>query len=219
VGTSIGMKRALDAKEELMIKNQELDRQKLALVDYKERLSGLLESNQEMLGEIQRMGTSGAQLPAEFEALREENRALLDQVRSEVANQERYTEEIGRLQQANAQLEKLVMESKNPDVAIGLVRARLFENPVTTLEMNERGEFYQSGKLVAYPMLLKAFATPPDEESRGKNPSRWLKVTLPAGAKPTDAVYHFRLTQIASAADQIGIRHELFPQLEKAPVK
>lgn len=219
VGTSIGMKRALAAKEELMIKNQELDRQKLALVDYKERLSGLLESNQEMLGEIQRMGASGAQLPAEFEALRTENQALLDKVRSEVANQERYTEEIARLQQANAQLEKLVMESKNPDVAIGLVRARLFENPVTTLEMNERGQFYHEGKLVAYPMLLKAFATPPDEESRGKNPSRWLKVTLPAGAKPTDAVYHFRLTQIASAADRIGIRHGLFSQPEKAPVK
>lgn len=219
VGTSVGMKRALDAKEELTLKNQELDRQKLALVDYKERLSGLLESNQEMLGEIQRMNTSETQLPAEFEALRKENQALLDKVSSEVANQERYTEEIERLEQANARLEKVMMESKNPDVAVGLVRARIFEDPITALEINERGQFYHNGKLVAYPMLLKALATPPDEESRGEIPSRRLKITLPAGAKPTDAVYHFRLTQIASAADQIGISHELFPPMGKKPVK
>ncbi len=219
VGTSIGMKRALDAKEELTVKNQELDRQKLALVDYKERLSGLLESNQEMLGEIQSMSTSGAQLPAEFEALRKENQALLDKVSSEVANQERYTEEIERLQQANEQLEQLLMESKNPDVAVGLVRAKLFGSHITALDMNERGQFYHNGKLVAYPVLLKAFATPLDDDGSGKSPSRRLKVTLPAGAKPTDAVYHFRLRQLASAADQIGIRHELFPPQEKEPVK
>jgi serine/threonine protein kinase len=219
VGTSIGMKRALDAKEELTVKNQELDRQKLALVDYKERLSGLLESNQEMLGEIQSMSTSGAQLPAEFEALRKENQALLDKVSSEVANQERYTEEIERLQQANEQLEQLLMESKNPDVAVGLVRAKLFGSHITALDMNERGQFYHNGKLVAYPVLLKAFATPLDEDGSGKSPSRRLKVTLPAGAKPTDAVYHFLLRQLASAADQIGIRHELFPPQEKEPVK
>lgn len=219
VGTSIGMKRALDAKEELTFKNQELDRQKLELVDYKERLSGLLESNQEMLGEIQRMNTSGAQLPAEFEALRKENQALLDKVSSEVANQERYTEEIGRLQRANEQLEQLLLESKDPDAAVGLVRAKLFESNITALEMNERGQFYHDGKLVAYPVLLKAFAIPPDDAGQGKGPSRRLKVTLPAGAKPTDAVYHFRLTQLATAAGQIGIRHELLPRPEKEAAK
>jgi hypothetical protein len=37
-------------------------------------------------------------------------------------------------------------------------------------------------------------------------------VTLPEGAKPTDAVFHFRLKQLAAAADQIGLRHELFPK-------
>ena len=107
VGTTIGMTRALDAKERLTLKNEELDRQKLELVDYKERLSGLLESNQRMLGEISRMSTGDAGLPTEFEALRKENQTLLDQVRSEVANQQRYAEEIEKLQQAKAELEKL----------------------------------------------------------------------------------------------------------------
>ena len=78
--------------------------------------------------------------------------------------------------------------------------------------MNERGQFYLDGKLIPYPTLLKAFATPPDDETRGKTVPRWLKVNLPAGAKPTDAVFQFRLRQIAAAADQIGLRHELFPQ-------
>ena len=82
LGTSIGMKRALDANAEVMDKNRELDRQKLALVDYKERLSGLLESNQRMLGEIRGMNAGGAQLPTEFEALRNENQALLDKVKN-----------------------------------------------------------------------------------------------------------------------------------------
>ncbi|RYD36645.1 MAG: serine/threonine protein kinase, partial [Verrucomicrobiaceae bacterium] len=57
-GTSVGMKRALDAKTELEHKNTELDRQKLELVDHKQRLAGLLESNQKMLGEIQERNTS-----------------------------------------------------------------------------------------------------------------------------------------------------------------
>jgi serine/threonine protein kinase len=207
VGTSIGMKRALDAKEELVRKNEELDRQKLALVDYKERLSGLLESNQKMLGEISRMNTG---LPAEFQALRNENQALLDKVKNEVANQDRYAEEIESLKRANAQLEKLVMESKDIDAAVELVRAGLFENSITSLTANERGQFYLDGKLVPFPTLLKAFAEPPDEDTRGKTVPRWLKITLPAGAKQTDAVFHFRLKQLATAADQIGIRHELF---------
>ncbi|MEI6178812.1 MAG: serine/threonine-protein kinase, partial [Verrucomicrobiota bacterium] len=86
VGTSLGMKRALDAKEELTRKNEELDRQKLALVDYKERLAGLLESNQKMLGEIGGTGINNALLPADFTALRQENQSLLDKVRNEVAN-------------------------------------------------------------------------------------------------------------------------------------
>ena len=217
VGTSIGMKRALDAKEEVIGKNQELDRQKLALVDYKERLAGLLESNQRMLGEIRRMSTNEAQLPAEFEALRNENQALLDKVKNEVANQERYAEEIERLQRANAQLEKLVIESKDSNAAVELVRAELFEDSITSLTANERGQFYLNGKLVPFPTLLKAFAAPPDDDTRGKTLPRSLKITLPEGAKPTDAVFHFRLKQLAAAADQIGLRHELFPQQDKKP--
>jgi serine/threonine protein kinase len=208
VGTSVGMKRALDAKGELQAKN-------LELVDTKERLAGLLESNQKMLGEIRRMSTNEAQLPAEFEALRNENQALLDKVRNEVANQHRYAEEIAKLQQANARLEKLVIESKDSTAAIELARAGLFENPITSLTANERGQFYLDGNLIPFPSLLKAFATPPDEDPEVKPIPRFLKVTLPKGAKPTDAVFHFRLKQLAAAADKISIRHELFPQKEK----
>lgn len=215
VGTSIGMKRALDAKAEVMQTNQELDRQKLALVDYKERLSGLLESNQKMLGEIRGMSTNEAQLPAEFEAIRNENQALLDKVKNEVANQERYAEEIESLQAENARLEKLLIESKDTAAAVEWVRAELFDESITSLTANERGQFYLNGNLVPYPTLLKAFASPPNEGTAGKSTPRWLKVTLPAGAKPTDAVFHFRLKQLAAAADQLGLRHELFPQQEK----
>ena len=207
-GTSIGMKRALNAKEELVGKNEELDRQKLALVDYKERLSGLLESNQKMLGEIRRMSTNEAQLPEEFEALRKENQALLDKVKNEVANQERYAEEIERLRKEKAQLEKLA----GTYATVESVRAALFKDAIVPLSMNERGQFYLDGQLVPYPLLLNALAAPPDDEMHGKDVPRWLSVKLPAGAKPTDDVFQFRLRQIASAADQIGLRHELFPQ-------
>jgi serine/threonine protein kinase len=211
-GTTIGMKRALDAKDELV-------RQKLELVDYKERLVGLLESNQKMLGEISRMSTNEAQLPTEFEALRKENQTLLDKVKNEVANQERYAEEIKRLRLENAQLEKLVMASKDTDAAVEWVRASLFQDSITALTANERGQFYLDGKLVPFPTLLKAFAAPPDEDSSGKSLPRLLKVTLPAGARPTDAVYHSRLRQIAAAADQIGLRHQMFPQAVGKPEK
>ncbi len=210
-GTSVGMKRALDSKAELEHKNAELDQQKLELVDTKQRLAGLLESNQRMLGEISKRNTSETGLPTEFEALRQENQTLLDKVKNEVANQESYTEEIQRLRQANAELEKLVIESKDTDAAVEWVRAGLFEDNVTDLTANERGQFYLDGKLIPFPTLLKAFAAPPDNDSLGKTPPRWLKVTLPAGAKPTDAVFQSRLRQIAAAADRIGLRHELFP--------
>ena len=215
VGTSVGMKRALDAKAELVRKNGELDSQKLALVDYKERLAGLLESNQKMLGEISRMNPSEAPLPAEFEALRKENQALLDKVKNEVANQERYADEIKRLQQTKAQLEKLVIESKDTDAAVEWVRAALFADSITALTANQRGQFYLDGKLIPFPTLLKAFTAPPKDATRGKTMPRWLKVSLPAGAKPTDDVFYSRLKQLAAAADQIGLRHELFPEKDK----
>jgi serine/threonine protein kinase len=318
VGTTIGMKRALDAKDELLGKNLELDRQKLELVDYKERLAGLLESNQKMLGEISRMSTNEAGLPTEFEALQKENQALLDKVKNEVANQERYAEEIDKLKRANAQLEKLAGTSKGgvsfsagippkpkrggitvphtivtltpeqidetqtlgtltltpeqwreirtkspqcpkrldrilplpmpdhtydeaggyaielsrdrigvphqPDTGatVESVRARLFKDINTSLRMNERGEFHFDGKLIPFPTLLKAFSAPLDDANSDENEltktgPRWLSVKLPAGAKPTDAVYHTRLSQLASAADQIGIRHQLLPEQGKKP--
>jgi serine/threonine protein kinase len=207
-GTSIGMNRALNAAEELVGKNEELDRQKLALVDYKERLSGLLESNQKMLGEIRRMSTNEAQLPAEFEALRNENQALLDKVKNELANQERYAEEIDRLRQETARLEKLA----GTYASVESVRAGLFKDALIPLSANERGQFYLDGKLIPYPLLLSALAAPPVDETHGKSVPHRLSVKLPAGAKPTDDVFQFRLRQITSAADQIGLRHELFPQ-------
>lgn len=113
VGTTIGMKRALDAKAELEHKNAELDQQKLELVDYKQRLAGLLESNQKMLGEISKRSTSESGLPTEFEALRKENQTLLDKVKNEVANQERYAEEIEKLQQTKTQLEQSTRNQSN----------------------------------------------------------------------------------------------------------
>lgn len=211
-GTAVGMKRALDAKEALIRKNAELDSQKLELVDYKERLAGLLESNQKMLGDIQKLGLNPEQLPTEFEAIRKKNKDLLDKVSNEVANQERYAEEIERLRHANAQLGKMVIEFNDFDAAVELVRAGLFEDPITSLIANERGQFYLKGRLVPFPTLLKAFAVLPDEDTREKTMPRSLKVTLPAGAKSTDAVFHFRLKQLAAAADQIGLRHELSPK-------
>jgi hypothetical protein len=110
------------------------------------------------------------------------------------------------------QLEKLVIESKDTDAAVEWVRAGLFEDSITVLTANDRGQFYLDGKLIPFPTLLKAFAAPPEDDTRRKTMPRWLKVTLPAGAKPTDAVFHFRLKQLAAAADQIGIRHGLFQQ-------
>jgi serine/threonine protein kinase len=350
VGTSMGMKRALDAKQQLELNNAEL-------IDAKERLAGLLESNQNMLDEISRMNTSAASLPREFEALRKENQELLGKVSSEVANQERYAEQISRLKESQEDLEKnltqqridhaeLVREknkvlsrlgglqkaiammhanmvldeaattkfsdripvdlqtsevkvphtvvtltpdqvdetqtlgtltlndeqwrgvrSKYPsspkrfphvlslsspdrlygpdaDYAIELsrdrmallhrsdlpashddIRRELFQQPITSLRANERGEFYLRGKLVPFPALLKALESPPEKALRDEDGKllitavasgtsstapRWLGVKLPAEARPSDPVYLARLSQLAAAADQIGLRHALF---------
>ncbi len=218
VGTSVGMKRALDAKQKLIGKNQELDRQKLELVDTRERLAGLLESNQKMLGEIRGMSPDEVRLPEAFDALRKENQVLLDKVGNEVAHQERHAGEIARLKRANALLEKLAGESTEAIAAIESVRSALFKDSATSLSMNDRGEFHHAGKLVPYPTLLKAFATAPDAPPEKPAPRR-LVVTLPKGAKPTDSVFRFRLRQLAAAADRIGLRHELFPEKDGIPKK
>ena len=234
VGTTLGMKRALDAKEQLLYKNEQLDRQKLELVDTKERLAGLLESNQKMLSEISKMSTNEGTLPSEFEALRKDNQALLDKVQNEVANQERYTQEIKRMQQAKVKLEKYVIELSNGPMAelhdgdfgesVESVRAKLFKDAIIWLRANERGQFYLDEKLVPYPTLLGALVTPPDDAQRDEEGKliitstadghaitgpRWLVVKLPAGAQPTDAVFQFRLKQLADAADLMGLRHGL----------
>jgi serine/threonine protein kinase len=211
VGTTIGMNRALRAKQLLVVKNAELDRQQLSLIDHKERLAGLLAANQKMLSEIQRMSSHEAQLPQEFEALRAQNQTLLDQVKNEVAHQERYAEEIARLRQEKAQLETLAGSYATVDS----VREALFSRADIQLRMNSRGQFYLEEKLVPYSMLLEALAAPPGAEVQAKVPLRQLSVKLPAGAKPTDDVFQSRLRQVASAADQIGIRHKLLPQPTK----
>ena len=135
VGTSIGMKRALDAKAELEYKNAELDQQKLELVDTKERLAGLLVSNQKMLGEISKMSTSETTLPNEFEALRKENQTLLDKVQNEVANQERYTEEIEELKRAKAQLELLITEQRQQNAELSKQK-KLVQEKLTGLDQS-----------------------------------------------------------------------------------
>ena len=99
VGTSIGMQRAIDA-------NKKLVEQKAALVDTQERMAVLLESNQDMLGEISRMRKTSEKLPVELEALQEQNRSLLNQVRTEEENQKRHAEELKRLEQEKAHLEE-----------------------------------------------------------------------------------------------------------------
>ena len=110
-----------------------------------------------------------------------------------------------------------MVKSKDTNAAVELVRAELFKDNIASLRMNERGQFYLNGKLVPFPTLLKAFAAPPDDAPRGKTLPRWLKVTLPEGAKPTDAVFNFRLKQLAAAADRIGLRHGLFPEKDNKP--
>ena len=38
----------------------------------------------------------------------------------------------------------------------------------------------------------------------------WLTVELPVGMKPTDAVFHSRLKQLAAVADKIGFKQTIF---------
>ncbi len=360
VGTSIGMKRALDAKGQLEHKNAELDLQKLELVDTKQRLAGLLESNQKMLDEISKRNTNDTELPIEFEALRKENQELLDKVKNEVANQERYTEEIEKLQQAKTQLEELAenrrvqyaelqsrsallqsqltglqraialvkyravvthepqqesfidpqtgeikvthtllsltpaqvdetqtlgtltlsdeqwreVRAKSPQCpkrldrivpaslavqvapgdgatvielsrdsmavlhagedspTVDAIREMLFRDAITSLRVNERGMFHLDGMVIPFPTLVNALAAGPGDAKRddeGKliihtmhngvdtSASRWMAVKLPPGADPADPVYQSRLSELASTADQIGLRHQLFPPHEKKP--
>ena len=54
-------------------------------------------------------------------------------------------------------------------------------------------------------------------EGRETTVPRWLGVKLPAGAKADDAVFQYRLQQIAAAADRIGLRHGLNAANEKKP--
>ena len=119
-----------------------------------------------------------------------------------------------------------VLHDGTSAVSVEMVSYELFKNTNITLRTNERGEFHLGGQLIPFPTLLKAFAAAPeyakrDGEGRDGGPAtqgvrenhedRWLNVELPAGAKPTDAVYASRLKQIAAAADKAGIQHALLP--------
>jgi hypothetical protein len=112
------------------------------------------------------------------------------------------------------------------------VREALFKDSIISLRVNERGMYHLGGKLIPFPTLLKALAAPPDDaprddegklivtatiDGREMTAPRWLGVKMPAGAKPTDPVFESRLKQIAAAADQMGLRHGLFPELDKKP--
>lgn len=354
-GTTIGMKRALEARDALASKNVELDRQKLELIDSQERLAGLLDANQKMLDEISRLSTGQASLPAEFDKLRAENQSLLDKVSNEVANQQRYEEEIKKLQNAKEQMEERlgqqdgeiaalkkekqqiisqlsgerqgtattasgsdpsdapldpatgailaphtlvsltteqieetqtlgtltltpeqwqearakspqcpkrfesIVSAYSPDIPPGTddahvillardrvallhgvgsaqtveaVRGELFREALIPLRMNERGQVYLRARMISYPILLKALASPPDDaarDSEGKlvagitsggdagGAPRWLSMQLPTGAQRTGAVYHTRLREIAAAADQMGLRHDLFGRAMQKP--
>lgn len=105
---------------------------------------------------------------------------------------------------------------------LDIAREMLFAEYSTHLHVNERGEFYHNGQLIPYASLLKALSAGPLEVKRNKagklvhtgayydperESERFLYIELPVGAKPTDAVYHQRLTQIANTADQIGLCH------------
>lgn len=121
-----------------------------------------------------------------------------------------------------------VLDENEGALSVESIRYELFEDVYMSLRMNERGEFFSDGKLVPFQTLLNAFATPPDNAKRNNHGklvvarisddgeeyflTRSLYVELPVGAKPTDAVYHSRLKQLAANADMIGIDHRLFYQ-------
>lgn len=107
-------------------------------------------------------------------------------------------------------------------VSIETLRDELFHDSSTHLHVNERGEFYFKGQLMPFITLLKVMAAGPIEAKRNaegklvhRSPEadsdteyeRFLYVELPVGAKPTDAVYHDRLKQLAAIADKIGLAH------------
>ncbi len=123
-----------------------------------------------------------------------------------------------------------VLMGEDSNQALRSVRWALFRSQHVTLRANERGEFYAGGMLVSFPLLLKAFATPPEgvkRDAKGKlliteysfgrieTGTAWLVVELPMGAKPTDAVYESRLRQIAALADKMGLSHRIFPEAER----
>jgi hypothetical protein len=109
-----------------------------------------------------------------------------------------------------------VLHDRTSSVSVEMVLYGLFKSSNITLRVNERGEFHLDGRVIPFPILLKAFAAASenakrDDGVRENHSHLWLNVELPAGAKPTEAVYESRLKQIADAADKAEIQHALFP--------
>jgi serine/threonine protein kinase len=198
VGTSIGMKRALDAKSAL-------EEQKLELVDYKERLSGLLESNQKMLGEISKRNIGETSLPTDFDEIRKENQALLDKVRSEVVNQERYTEEIEKLQQTKAQLEKNAENQRQQNAAMKSASKQL----QAQLNGLQKSIALVSGQALHQSTTAKPIM--PLDRSTGKIKSPHTLITLaPAQIEETQTLGTLTLTD-----EQWRVVREKSPQCPK----
>jgi len=101
---------------------------------------------------------------------------------------------------------------------------QLYSDTGIGLRANERGEFFHDGKLVPFPTLLSALSSPPKSLSRDKNGKLFkpmtdegykydsqffLYVSLPVGAKPTDAIYATRLKKLAAIADRVGMNQHL----------
>jgi len=115
-----------------------------------------------------------------------------------------------------------VLHDADPGASLRAVRYELLKDRrITTLRMNERGEFHLGGILVPFPTLLEAFASPPEGVKRNEQGKLLvtvsedgsvytcipgLAVELPMGSKPSDAVFASRLRQIAAAADHLGFR-------------
>lgn len=115
-----------------------------------------------------------------------------------------------------------VLHRGDSTMGVESVHYELLKNRrVTTLRINDRGEFHLAGILIPFPTLLKAFAVPPEgakrsdkgkllvtvsEDGRVYTCSPGLDVELPMGAKTTDAVFATRLKQVATAAGQVGFR-------------
>ena len=115
-----------------------------------------------------------------------------------------------------------VLLGGNFTTSIEAVRKQIFSQYSRELRLDERGQFYLDGKLIPFRNLLESVAEPPSDMKRSEKgllvdgmngdwPNElWLNVELPVGTKPTDAVFHSRLKQLAAVADKVGLKQTIF---------